>query len=185
MEKGINLLEGLKKDISARQQRWVSLARTGSLVLLVLYCLVILGVFSFWATSRRAAQEMEQEMATKKEKIADLKHIESLQVLLKHRLSSLRGLLSGEAPDYGKFLSYFRQFSPNEVALREISLSENGKAALSGEATNGVVLSSFLDNVSDESNPLFSRVVLTSLVRREDGSYLFGLGLQVKGKNAT
>lgn len=183
MLKGINLLTEARKQTPARQTQFLRLAKTGSVVLLVFYCLVAGGVFSFWFSTQRLSREVEEEIMIKKEQIADLKRIESLQVLLKQRLSALEVLSSEKSPDYKALLVYFDRFPPGEVTINEILLSAGGQISFSGQAVNSLTLANFLDSLSWEKNDLFSQVILSSVGRQKDGSYLFSLNLQAEGGN--
>lgn len=183
MLEGINLLTEARKQAPARQTQFLRLAKTGSVVLLIFYCLVAGGVFSFWFSTQRLSREVEEEVVIKKGQIADLKRIESLQVLLKQRLSALEILSSEKPPDYKALLVYFDRFPPGEVAINEILFSADGEISFSGQAVNSLLLANFLDSLSWEKKDLFSQIILSSVSRQKDGSYSFSLNLQVGGEN--
>lgn len=180
MAEGINLLISEEKA-PFRESQSVRLVKAGSVVLLILYFLVSLGVFSFWLYVRKEFQRVNQEMTVKRQRIADLEKIESLQVLLKQRLSSLKAFSVEKPLDYKGLLVYFTQLSSAEIAFKDIAISRNGEVVLSGEATNGHILADFLDQISGEKGKnLFTRIVLSSVSRQEDGSYSFNLNFYFK-----
>lgn len=175
MAREINLLVSKKKR-SFREGQLVRLVKVSSVLLLILYFLVSLGVFSFWLYIREESQKLSQEMTSKREKIAALEKIESLQILLKQRLSSLKTISDEGFLDYKGFLVYLAQFSSAEIAFKDITISQDGNLSLSGEAINALTLADFLDQISGEKGRnLFERIVLSSISRQENGSYSFGL----------
>lgn len=180
MNRGINLLISKEKP-SFRSDQFVRLAKVGSVVLLIFYTLVSLGVFSFWLYSQQESQRVSREMAIKEQKITSLARIESLQVLLKQRLSSLKLIFEETAPDYKALLVYFFQFSSGGIVFKDINLSQKGEILFTGEAINSHVLANFLDQISGEKGKdLFGRIVLSSISRQKDGSYSFSLNFYLK-----
>lgn len=178
MAKGINLLTGVQKQASERYGRFIRLARTGSLVLLIFYCLVVILVYYFWFSTQHLAKTTEEEIAIKKQKISNLEKVETLQTLLKDRLSSLRFLMNQKRPDCQAILNYFIHFPRDEIQFTQLSLESNGSIAVSGLADSSHSATSFIDSVSDQSGKLFKQAVLTSLTRKKGGEYLFSLSLQ-------
>lgn len=180
MAKGINLLKK-KKAIPVREAQLMRFAQVGSVVLLVFYCLIVVGIFSLWLYTRQESQEVDRQIAVKKQNITDLEKIESLQILLKQRLASLTALVGKKTADYPKILSYFTQFPSNEIILDEITLLENGKVTLSGQAVNTLVLSDFLESlVQGEGDDLFAQIILSSFTRQEKGNCAFNLSMEVQ-----
>lgn len=173
LSKDINLLAG-KKEVSAEKARTIRLVKTGSFVLLVGYSLVALAIFSFWFYLQKEGQRVEQQINLKKRQIKELEKIESLQLILKGRLSTLGQILNRKEPNYSLFLGYFEQFLSQGIGLTSLNLSDEGKVVFSGLAENASDLASFLEKIGEEKT-LFSRVVLTTVVRNEEGQYSFDL----------
>lgn len=181
MTQGINLLVPTQKP-SSWQTQFSRLAKAGSLVLLLFYLLVAGGIFFFWFQTQRRLTSLGQERAAQEKKVADLKNIESSQVLLKQRLSALKEFFGVGTVDHEGVLVYLNSSMADQIEAGEISFSKGEEAGVGGVAANAQALANFLDQISgEEGEKWFSRAVLASLTRREDGSYLFDLNLEVKG----
>lgn len=180
MNQEIDFLRGERPRL-AKKLRFFRLLKVGSLVVLLAYCLIVGIIFSYWFYLNRQTAHTNQEISSKKQNISRLKDIESLQIVLKQRLSILERFFSSQkGPNFGSLLKYFDEIS-DEVALKELTLSKKGEVNLSGESPNAVVLGKFLDRLRDEkSQDLFSKITLSSLERQDDGNYLFVLQLETK-----
>lgn len=176
--KGINLLITEKK-FSAKKIQIIRLVKVGSVILLIFYCVVAVGTFSVWAYLQSESQKVQEELNLKKQRITALKKIESLQVVLKQRLSSLNQVLGEKKFDYKGVLAYLEGLSSPEITLGGIDLSSDGKLSFSGTATNAFSLGDFIEKVSSEEG-IFSSVVLSSVSRKADAGYKFGLDVEVK-----
>lgn len=182
MAQGIDFLK-LRREISAKQTRFLRLLKTGSLVLLIAYCLVAAIIFSYWVYLRRENQTIKTQTAASKQKISELKKTESLQIILKQRLSSLDKFFSQKSVDYSRSLSFLEDVSVTGIFLKELDLNQEGRVILAGSATDAVALSNFLENLSSEnSKDLFSKIVLSSASRGKDGDYNFSLLMEASEK---
>lgn len=183
MARGISFLIS-REEPSFQKGHFVRLAKVGSLVLLIFYLFVSLAVFSFWLYFGQESQRVNREMTLKKEEIASLKKIESLQILLKQRLSSLKAISEETSFDYKGLLVYLAQLSSAEVVFKNVAVSQKGEIVLSGEAVNGRVLADFLDQISGEKGrDLFARVILSSISRQKGGNYSFDLNFYLKNES--
>jgi hypothetical protein len=155
--------------------------KVGSLVLILAYCLVVGVVFSYWLFLSRQAANISNQIAVKKTKIASLKEVESLQVVLKQRLSGLdKFSLAKKGPSFDTLLAFIGQIS-GEIKVKELKIAE-GKMSFSGSSPNMAILEKFLQDLkSDQALTLFSKITLSSVDRQEDGSYFFNLLLETKG----
>lgn len=158
--------------------------KTGSIVFLIFYCLVVGATFSFWLTLNRSSEQIKKEISLKKQRISELKKTELLQTLLKQRLSSLAKIVFKKEPTYSQILLYFEEISPEGLILSDYKLTDKGEVDVSGTANNVVVLSDFLEDLVDEQKEevYFSEITLSSLSRGEDGDYKFSLLLKTDGK---
>jgi len=184
MVSGIDFLRA-KRKLSFEQTRLSHSLKIFSLVLLVLYCLVIGAAFSYRFYLGQESQRISQAINIKKQKIEQLQKIESLQFLLKTRVSQLSELFAQPRIDYVQILSYLEEISPASVVLTDISLSEKGKVSLTGMADNAVVLGDFLEKLTAKevtANP-FTEIVLSSTGRETDGTYNFSLSLETNDQS--
>lgn len=176
--KGIDFLKPLKKG-DFKKTETLRLLRIGSIVLVIFYCLFVGATLSFWVYLQKESRDISSQIASKKERIEELRKIESLQTVLKQRLSSLNKVFSKKRINYPQVLSYLKEVSLEDVSLKELDLSEGGEVSLTGSAPNASALSNFFERLSSAS-PLspFPEIILSSLSRRKDGSYNFSLTLK-------
>lgn len=183
MTQGIDFLRAEKEarlaKIKARRP-----VKVGSIVFLVFYCLVVGATFSFWLALSQSSEQIKQKISLNKQRISSLKKTESLQVLLKQRLTLLAKVVFEEKPSYSQILVYFEEISPDGLILDSFKLTNKGEVDVAGSASNVVVLSNFLEDLvikeSKEAN--FSEITLSSLSRGPDGDYKFGLRLKTDEK---
>lgn len=176
MIQGINLL----KPEKTKDERLVNLAHSltvGSIVLLIFYCLFVAALFSFSIYLGQANEKIAQEIETKKHQITELKKVESLQLILKQRLSSLTELITKKEVSYPQLLNQLDETLEAGITIKEISLTDAGVMTISGTASQATVLARFLDKLTGKKI-IFSTVVLTSISRQKDGSYLFNIDLK-------
>lgn len=176
MVQGINLL----KPEKAKDIRLIELGHSlkiGSIVILLFYCLVVLTIFSFSIYLGQANEKIAQEIETKKHQITELKKVESLQLTLKQRLSSLTELITKKEVSYPQLLNQLDETLEAGITIKEISLTDAGVMTIGGTASQATVLARFLDKLTGEKI-IFSTVVLTSISRQKDGSYLFNIDLK-------
>lgn len=182
MTQGIDFLKS-RREVDSQQARFLRLLKTASLILLIAYCLVMAVIFSYWVYLRRESQTIKVQTTASKEKISELKKTESLQIILKQRLSSLDKFFSQKSVDYSRSLSFLEDVSTGGVFLKELELNQEGRMTLAGSATDAVALGNFLENLSSEnSQDLFSKIVLSSANRGKDGDYNFSILMEESGK---
>jgi len=179
MNKEIDFLKG-QRGTTFSKTKLAHTLKVGSIMVLLAYLLVVAAVFSYWFFLERQGVDINREIAAKKTKIESLKEVESLQVVLKQRLSTLdKFFLAQKGTTVDDLLAYIGQVS-SQIEIKELKINEN-KVNLSGSATNILTLENFLQELKNEnSSVLFSQVILSSLDRQEDGSYFFNLVLEVK-----
>lgn len=174
-----------RKQAGLKQLRQRRFLKIGSLIFLISYCLVAGGIFAFWLYLDQANQGVEKEITLKKEQIVELKSIESLQILLKQRLSLLTSLFSQKTPAYSQVFLSFEQMTTafDGLSLTEFGLLEDKKKmVVAGTAINAIVLGNFLEELkrSTEMEKHFAKISLNSMSRQAGGSYNFSLALDVK-----
>jgi len=176
----IDFLKGQQVGGAFKTKLFHSL-KVGSLVLILAYCLIAGAVFSYWLFLSQQTAKINNEIAVKKTKIASLKEVESLQLVLKQRLSNLDKFFSAKkGPSFDRLLTFISQTS-TEIKVKDLKIAEN-KMNFSGIAPNMAALEKFLQDLKSEtSSALFDKITLSSVDRQEDGSYLFNLLLETKG----
>lgn len=183
MAKGIDFLQAQKEKRREEEKVLVHI-KIGSIIFLVVYCLLVGATFSFWVYLNQDYRNVSRQIVSKKQRIEQLRRVESLQIILKQRVFHLEKLFSYKAPDYSQILSYLEKISPAGVSLTEVELLENGEGKLSGIAPNALVVSNFLKELtSDTSTSPFSKIVLSSARRQKDGTYNFTLSFNANGKS--
>ncbi len=181
MKQEIDFLKGTRGEREKRV-KFLRMVKTFSILLLLAYCLVVAAFFSYSFYLTTSARNTAREIASKKSRIEDLKEIESLQIVLKQRLSNLLKFFDGQkTADFTALLDYFNSKTQG-VTIRDLSLSPDGKIKFSGEASDVVALGQLLDNLTNkEASQIFSSIVLSSLDKKEnDVSYLFTILLESK-----
>ncbi len=176
MKKGIDFLKAYEKVGPPKKlSRAFAL---GMIVSVVFYSLLAAGTISFWLYLKKEHQQISRQIEVKKSQISKLQKKESLQVLLKQRLSSLAKLRPSKGGDFPRLLSFFLQFSEEGVNFKEIKVSDGGEVEISGTASNAFSFARFLEKMtSADEAKIFSKITLTSVTRQKDGSYNFSLSL--------
>lgn len=178
--KEINLLK-IRREILEKKIGLIKRAEIVAFLLLVFYCLVVAGIFSFWLISRKQNEQVLSKIKFQKERVRKLEQVESLHTFLKQRLSALAPLFAEETMDYKETISRLDNLAPEGIVLDKIELSQKGKLDFGGTAANAVVLADFLERLLSSGSDEFAKnVKLSSATRQEDGSYLFNLSLDVK-----
>jgi len=155
--------------------------KIGTIFLLVLYCLLVVAIFSFWLVVNRESQTIAQKIKIEEAKIVGLHQVESLQLLLKQRLSALTEVVEVDGLEPKYWLGYLDELVPEEVALEEINWDAKGTIGASGISSNAVVLANFLEKLKGETDKgKVASSTLISATRKEEGAYSFGLEIIVK-----
>lgn len=183
MTQGVDFLRAEREEELAKAKARRPI-KAGSIVFLIFYCLVIAATFSFWLILSQSSGQVKQEISLKKQRISSLKKTESLQALLKQRLSLLTKIVFEKKSNYSEILLYFEENSSEGLVLDNFKLTDKGGVDISGAASNAVVLSDFLKNLINEQSEevYFSEITLSSLSRSEGGDYKFSLMLKADEK---
>jgi len=180
MKKEINFLAGQRASLEKKAE--ISrIAKMGSFIVLIAYLLIVGALFSYYFYLNNQIKKTDLQITQKESRITDLKEIESLQVLLKQRLSSLNKFFKNDKrPDFISFLSFFEDV-PAGVKIKNLTVATAAELTVSGESSNVVVLGEFLDKFKEEkASSLFSEVTLSTLDRQTTGAYLFVVSLKAK-----
>lgn len=182
-DKSIDLLQ--PDELSSVEKRRVFYIRIGTIFLIVFYCLVAVAIFAFGLVVLRESQVVADKIELEKTRLSDLYEVESLQLLLKQRLSSLAKVVEtdGAKPKY--WLNYLDSLAPEGIAIEGTEWKSNGAGELavelSGIAGNAVVLADFLNTLKQETDK--EKIVSSTLVsatRQIEGVYDFNLEILVQ-----
>lgn len=175
----INLLQ-IYRTIPERAVRLIRNAKITAFLLLIFYCLVVGGIFSFWLILRRQNAVVASKITSQERRINELRQVESLHIFVKQRLSALSPFLAKELVDYKEVLTRLENLTPPGVILANIGLNQEGNLGISGTAPNAVVFANFLDQLLISGSDEFAEeIMLSSASRQENGSYSFTLTLNV------
>jgi len=176
MERGINFLKAYEGRTS--QKNFVRIFRISALLIFTFYCLLVVGVLSFWIFLKKEHEKINFQIKDKKSQVEQLKKIESLQVLLKQRLASLATIRLVKGGDFPVLFSFFSRLNSEEVSFTDIRFSSKREIGVKGVASSAFTLAKFLEKlVSSADAAMFSKIVLTSLARQKEGNYNFSLSL--------
>jgi len=180
MKNEIDFLKGSRGE-KEKRLKLLRMVKTGSILFLLFYCLLAAAFFSYNFYLQTQAQKITKESTLKKNKIESLKEIETLQIALKQRLSTLDKFFAAQkGPNFPTLLDYFDQLT-QEIIVRELSIGSDGKITLAGELSDTFVLESFLERLNQpETSKFFSTVTLSSLDKKETGGYSFIILLEAK-----
>ena len=156
MKKGIDFLKAYEKP--GRPKELSRIFKVGMFVIVIFYCLLSAAVFSFWVSLKKEHQEVNRQIEAKKSQISKLKKRESLQILLKQRLSSLIKLWSLKEKNFPRLLSFFLEISSEGADISEVKISSGGTLTVKGIAANAFSLGRFLEKItSNEAANIFSK----------------------------
>lgn len=179
VDKTIDLLQ--PDELSSLEKRRVFFVRIGTIFLIVFYCLVVVAVFSFGLVTLRESQVVADKIALEKAKLSALQEVESLQLLLKQRLSSLVKVVEVDGLEPKYWLNYLDGLVPEGIAIENSAWSADGKVELSGIAGNAVIMADFLERLkqaTDEEKIASSTLVMAT--RKTEGVYSFSLEILVQ-----
>lgn len=176
MTQGIDFLKP-KSVGNFRFYYQAALLKASSLALLIAYCLVLLATTAFSFNLGQTKKALITEIQGKNKKIEQLKKVESRQTVLKQRLSLLAEFRKKESFSYAAVIEEILKITQLGVGITDLSLGEKKSALVEGSVSSSAILDVFLNRLNSE--PLFSRATLSSLIKQENGDYLFSLSLEV------
>jgi len=177
--KSIDLLR--PDQLSFVEKKRTFYIRIGTIFLIVFYCLMVVALFSFGLVVVRESRIAADKIELEKIRLSDLQEVESRQLLLKQRLSSLVEVveIDGLEPKY--WLNYLDNLVPEGVAIESSGWSAEGEVELSGIAANAVVLANFLDALKQKTDEeKIAKSTLVSATRQVEGVYSFSLEVLVQ-----
>ena len=183
MVKEIDFLKAKRKDLH-RIEKVVRMLNVTSLVVLIFYCLIVAATIFLSFQLRDENTKLKSQIDSKKAAISELKPVESLQYVIKQRLSQLAVFFDGNRKSFSSIFSFFQQSISQGINFKKLEITDKGEVTLNGQASNALTLGNFLDSlVADSAVKLFSKVNINSLTKQKDGSYMFNLTLIVNEKS--
>lgn len=178
MAQGINFLKP-KPVGDFRFYYRARLFKVASLILLIAGCLVLAATIALSLNLAQTEKTVAAQTQIKKERIAGLKKVESLQTILEQRLAALVAFKQKDLINEAKVVDEVLKATLADVAVSEISLDEKKLVVVEGSAANSATLGAFLDRLSSPES-LFAPATLTSLARQEGSGYLFTVNLKIE-----
>jgi len=153
----------------------------GTVFLIAFYCLVVVALFAFGVVVLRESRLVTNKIELEKARLNDLQEVESLQLMLKQRLSSLAKVIEIDGVEVKHWLNYLDNLVPEGVAIENSEWDAGGKVELSGIAANAVVLADFLEALKQKADEEeIARSTLVSATRQTEGVYSFILEISVQ-----
>jgi len=173
MNREIDFLKAYGKKIKPKRDVF-GFFKNGLLLFLVIYCFLLLGSFLYLTILKRKYQRVVAQAEDVVNEIKRQEKKESLYFLIKKRLSYLSELINKEENSFHYFFPIIT-LAGEKVKISELEIS-NDKVIISGTAPDAFSMGGFLEEVvNPEIIRSFSKASLTSLSRKEDGSYNFSM----------
>lgn len=182
MIKEIDFLKAKRKDFY-KAQKLIRLLNVGSLVGLIFYCLVVAATIYLLFQLKSENQELQNQIKIKKDEVGRFKEVESLQYVLKQRLTPLTKIITPNRKSPSSWLSFFQGSLDTGVVFKKLDMTDKGEISFGGQAPDAIALGRFLDYFNtDEAKNIFTKTLVNSLSKQKDGSYLFNLSFVVNEK---
>lgn len=180
MKQEIDFLKGQRSEREKRV-KFLRNLKVGSTIFLIAFILIVGVIFSYWFYLNSQNEKIINESNLKRQKIESLKELESLQIVLKQRLSTLgKFFKEDKKPNFSKILAFFDKISQG-INIKNLNISADGKLNISGDSADILTLTGFLENLeSKDAQEIFSQIIVSSLDKREKGGYSFVILFQIK-----
>ncbi|MBN1263272.1 MAG: hypothetical protein JW991_02855 [Candidatus Pacebacteria bacterium] len=181
MKKEINLLKSKQEKES--DSGLIPLVKSLSLVLILVYVLSLIGIYSFGFYVSQKEKEILIEIDQKERQIKKAARLESLQLTVKSRLNALAWVFGKEKKAVGLVEAWRRlgNVAADKVTLASVVIDNFGETvSLRGSAERMIDLIDFFQRVKESSGEKdgFNDLLLTSLTKGNEG-YKFNLELKV------
>ncbi len=178
-DRSIDLLQPDQLSFVEKQRTFY--VKIGTIFLIVFYCLVVVALFAFGLVVLRESRLVANKIELEKVRLNELQEVESLQLMLKQRLSSLTKVVEVDGIEVKHWLDYLDNLVPEGVAIENSEWNAGGKVELSGLAANAVVLADFLDTLKQKTDEEeIAKSTLISATRQTEGIYDFTLEILVQ-----
>jgi hypothetical protein len=160
-----------KQEILADKVRGISM------VALVIYSVVLGGIFSTWFALGSQEKNLLKQIDVKETRIEELKEVESSEVILKQRLSALSQIFAIKRLPYADILSRLNGILGEGIILANVTIESGSEVIFTGEASNSPYLAKFINRLLSGEEIGFGKITLTQLNRDETGKYSFSISL--------
>jgi Tfp pilus assembly protein PilN len=172
---GINLLRA-HQALPQQKRHSLRLIRISTVVFLIIYCLFVSGVFSYWIYLRGENEKLVTQSQRHKETLKSLESLESQHVLIKQRLSALIPFFDRLKVEYQDILISLENIAPDQVVFSSLNADQDGNFSFKAQASNAVVLAAFIDSLMVIDQVKGAKLVsLESAARQADGAYIFSV----------
>ena len=144
MNKEINFLKE-KASILRKKSKHLFILKTGSLVLLVLYGLAVLAVFSYSFVLKKESDVLAERTSQTKERIEKFQPVETKQVYIKSKIESLTEIFASQRENQ-KIIEAVFTFLPEGISVTGFSIGEKGWVTFSGQSKSFERLKNFFAN---------------------------------------
>jgi len=149
MKKKINFLKKRVEKIRKKAKR-LFFVRMISLVVLVFYGLIVLGVTSFFLlVVKKRYQNLQNNIAQKKKDIQSLEEIETKYTYLDDKSGNLEEVFE-QRNNYYETLALFFEIFPENFFLTDLSIDEQNRVYFSGWTSKFTDLKNFLTDLENQ-----------------------------------
>jgi hypothetical protein len=178
----INFLK--KNSKTEAEKKRIFLFRFVSIIALISYCVIAGGIFFYSFSQENKLLEVEKNLEKQTQNLKRLEKTESLYILFKQRLSFLSPILfEKRSSTFKNDFDYFNSLLVDGVEITDSFWDSSGVFSFSGKASDGLILSNYLDRLSAEVEvDVLDSVNLLSATRKKEGDYTFELEIDLKDK---
>jgi len=180
----INFLRLQQEKIRQRAQRTLYLQLT-SFSILIIYGLVVIGVFSYYFVLGREKSLLEGKIETARSGIKQEISIETKQTYLKNKVTSLTNILESSR-NHQIIVQGILSLLTQGVEIKNFSVSSPTDMVFSGKAINFSSLQNFMDNLKKgelAEGLTVKSARIESVTLDKDGGYGFSIRLSLSGVN--
>ncbi len=179
--KGVNFLRAQREKIKRRTKR-LFIVQISSLLLLLIYGLVVIGVFAFYFISKKEGDALNKKISSQRNKIEQAVDVETKQVYLKNKADNLINVFEN-ARNHQLLIEGLFSLLPEGISIRGFDVAQTEEIRFQGRAVDFASLERLFENVKKgkltEEIPLYSAYVgKVSLLK--EGGFSFELSLYLK-----
>ena len=177
----INFLASKQAEYN-RQARRLLIIQVGAFSVLIVYVLVIVGIFSYSFYLKRQGEQLETQIKRTSSQIQELASIEAKHLFIKSKIESLVPVFESKQKHQELTEAIFALL-PTGMSIQGFTISETGDISFSAEASSFQALRQFLANVKERNiTPTvyvqFAEIGSVSL--QKSGNYSFSVVLKLE-----
>lgn len=173
----INLLPKLEAEILARQKKFRKIQLFGTIVVVILFCLVSLTFASAFIQNLRL-KKSEANLKQAKEQVEQFKQTEMSLLVLKDRLKEIERLKSKPSKQ-ALLYKLLNNIVPVSISIDIITIDRHSNGDLILTSQDVKAVDTFLNNLLDKqkNEDLIKSLSLDNFSRNKDGIYRIALKL--------